>query len=117
MFWWARVKLWALFFFSLFSLILTNSVQAKELDDNYKTYGAAQARKVSNQPKRWITTDHSKHKILQQDFKSPEEVTKACLSCHNEAALQVHKTIHWTWKCPYDPDKKMGKAGLTLNNF
>ena len=27
------------------------------------------------------TADHSKFKILQQDFKSGPEVTKACLSC------------------------------------
>jgi len=31
------------------------------------------------------TADHSKFTILQQDFKTGPEVTKACLTCHTEA--------------------------------
>jgi octaheme c-type cytochrome (tetrathionate reductase family) len=78
---------------------------------------AEETRKASPQPARWVTADHGKHPILQQDFKSPEDVTRACLSCHNQAAHQVHQTIHWTWKDPADKTAKMGKGGLTLNNF
>ena len=44
------------------------------------------------------TADHSKFEILQQDFKSGPEVTKACLSCHTEAADQIHDSIHWKWE-------------------
>lgn len=81
-------------------------------------YGAAEARLVaSGLPQRWITADHSKHKVLQGNFTSGPEVTAACLTCHNEAAAQVQKTIHWTWICPQDPNKVMGKYGLTINNF
>ena len=80
-------------------------------------YGAAEARKVVEQPERWITADHSQFEELQQEFQTGPEVTKACLSCHNEAGEQVQETIHWTWICPADPKKRMGKAGLTLNNF
>ena len=65
----------------------------------------------------WITADHSKFKQLQQPFASGPEVTRACLECHTEAALQFHKTIHWTWKDPSDDSGKTGKAGITLNNF
>ena len=54
---------------------------------------------------------------MQGNFTSGPEVTAACLSCHNEAGKQVQKTIHWTWICPQDPNKEMGKAGITLNNF
>lgn len=86
----------------------------KDADGNY---GAAEARKVSQMPERWITTDHSKHEILQGNFTSGPEVTKACLSCHNQASLQIHETIHWTWLCPHDPNKDMGKYAKTLNNF
>ena len=82
-----------------------------------KTYGAAQARKVSKPVKRWVTTDHSRHEVLKQEFTSPEQVTAACLSCHNEASRQIHKTIHWMWTDPADSEKQMGKNGLTLNNF
>ncbi|HAT87292.1 MAG TPA: hypothetical protein DCS30_15865, partial [Rhizobiales bacterium] len=44
------------------------------------------------------TADHSKFEILQQEFKSGPEVTKACLSCHTEAADQIHDSIHWKWE-------------------
>lgn len=81
-------------------------------------FGAAKARKVQSAlPKRWITADHSQHEALQGNFTSGPEVTKACLSCHNEASKQMQKTIHWSWICPHDPNKEMGKYGITLNNF
>jgi len=86
-------------------------------EDMDKDYGAAEARKVVEQPPRWITADHANHEALQQDFESGPEVTEACLSCHNEAAEQVQETIHWTWVCPADPEGVMGKNGLTMNNF
>ena len=41
------------------------------------------------------TADHKKFEVLQQDFKSGPEVTRACLGCHTEAARQVMKTQHW----------------------
>ncbi|MEW6263832.1 MAG: tetrathionate reductase family octaheme c-type cytochrome [Thermodesulfobacteriota bacterium] len=67
---------------------------------------------------RWITADHSKFEALQQEFKTGPEVTKACLSCHNEAGRQFMKTIHWTWLSPQAPkEAKLGKAGLVVNNF
>jgi len=65
----------------------------------------------------WSTSDHSKYERLQKDFSSGPEVTRSCLSCHNEAGEQVQETIHWTWICPADEDRVMGKNGLTLNNF
>lgn len=40
------------------------------------------------------TADHSKFKELQREFTSGPEVTKACLGCHTEAALQIHRTKH-----------------------
>ncbi|MCG7963086.1 MAG: cytochrome C, partial [Candidatus Thiodiazotropha endolucinida] len=43
------------------------------------------------------TADHSKFEQLQEEFETGPEVTKACLSCHTEAAKQLHKTTHWTW--------------------
>jgi hypothetical protein len=90
---------------------------AEETSESFKDYGAEEALRVTKMPKRWITADHSRHEKLKQDFERPEQVTEACLSCHNEAGDQFTQTIHWTWVCPHDPAKKMGKAGLTLNNF
>jgi hypothetical protein len=59
--------------------------------------GREMAQQATKGAKRWITTDHSKHEVLKQPFASGPEVTKTCLSCHSEAAAQIHKTIHWTW--------------------
>ncbi len=78
--------------------------------------------------KPWASTaDHSKFKILQQDFPDGPSVTKACLTCHTEAARQIMKTSHWTWICP-KARKEMGvngikhqvpygKAEYIINNF
>jgi len=80
--------------------------------------GRKMAQQATKGKKLWITADHSKHEILKQDFKSGPEVTQACLSCHSEAASQFHKTIHWTWMDPStEKDVKLGKGGLSINNF
>lgn len=63
------------------------------------------------------TADHSKFKALQGPFKSGEDVTKACLSCHTEAAKQVMGTRHWTWEYTNpDTGQKLGKKTM-LNTF
>ncbi len=63
------------------------------------------------------TADHSKFKALQQSFASGPEVTRACLTCHTEAARQVHKTKHWTWEF-LNPEtrQRLGKKHV-INNF
>lgn len=63
------------------------------------------------------TADHSKFKELDKNFKTGPEVTKACLSCHTEAAKQVHKTPHWTWDFMNPTtEQRLGKKNV-LNNF
>ena len=62
------------------------------------------------------TADHSQFEVLKQSFASGPEVTKVCLSCHNQAALQVHATTHWNWNFQ---NKKTGQLlGMknVLNN-
>ena len=63
------------------------------------------------------TADHSKFKELQQPFATGPDVTKACLTCHTEAAKQVHITKHWTWEL-LNPEnnQRLGKKNV-LNNF
>lgn len=114
-----RKTLAAAFFPLLCIMLFAASAPAtvEETEESYKRYGAEEALRVTQTPKRWITADHSRHEKLKQTFETPEQVTEACLSCHNEAGQQFMQTIHWTWICPADPSKKMGKAGLTLNNF
>lgn len=42
--------------------------------------------------------DHSKFAILQQNFETPQEVTKACISCHNNTAKDIMNGNHWNWE-------------------
>ncbi|MFA5519819.1 MAG: cytochrome C [Spirochaetota bacterium] len=69
------------------------------------------------------TADHSKFKELQQKFSKPEDVTRACLSCHNLAGFEIMKTSHWLWarettKMPGREGKSIfaGKTNV-INNF
>ena len=77
------------------------------------TADAKQAEKKATKS----TADHTKFKELQRDFKVGEDVTKACLECHTEAAKQVHQTKHWTWEFLNPTTKqKLGKKNV-INNF
>lgn len=62
------------------------------------------------------TSDHTKFKALQGKFDSGPEVTKACLSCHTEAAKQLHKTEHWKWEYTSPEGQLLGKKNV-INNF
>lgn len=63
------------------------------------------------------TADHSKYKELDKTFSSAPEVTKACLTCHTEAAKQIHKTKHWNWEfINPENNQRLGKKNI-LNNF
>jgi len=63
------------------------------------------------------TADHSKFKELQGPFATGPDVTKACLSCHTEAAKQIHKTKHWNWDVVNPATgRSLGKKNV-INNF
>lgn len=86
--------------------------------DTDQAPGRKMAQQATKEKKLWITADHSKHKALQQEFTSGPEVTKACLSCHTEAAQQVHQTVHWTWRdLSSEGNSDFDKGGLSINNF
>ena len=61
--------------------------------------------------------DHSHFKQLQGPFTSPEQVTKACLSCHTDAGKQVMSTLHWTWKAWNPKTKQMIGKSQVYNTF
>ena len=64
--------------------------------------------------------DHSKFLVLQQKFETPQQVTKACLSCHNLTAHDVMQSSHWKWTKDYVTDSgdtiQLGKKNI-INNF
>ncbi len=62
------------------------------------------------------TADHTTFKELQKPFRSGPEVTRACLTCHTEAAKQVQHTIHWTWQAEGGVQDGLGKR-FVLNNY
>ncbi len=99
-------------------LLGTSLPVAAAPDTDSTAPGRTMAQQATKSKQLWNTTDHSKHKVLQQDFKSGVEITRACLSCHTDAAEQFQQTIHWTWRAdPTDTDRQLGKAGFSLNNF
>ncbi|MCP4138839.1 MAG: tetrathionate reductase family octaheme c-type cytochrome [Chloroflexi bacterium] len=73
-----------------------------------------------NLPQHPIHTDHSS--IIQGPFETGQDVTKACLKCHENAAHEVMQTPHWTWESePYEIEGRnepvtIGKKNQ-LNNF
>ncbi len=91
---------------------------AESADAGKEAQGRVMARQAVKDREIWVTADHSKFEALKEPFTSGPEVTKVCLSCHNLAGLQFHKTIHWTWLDPTaPPERRVGKGGLTVNNF
>ena len=41
--------------------------------------------------------DHGEFKELQKEFKTPMEVTEACVSCHNKRHSEIMSNAHWSW--------------------
>ncbi len=59
------------------------------------------------------TADHSMFEALAQRFASGRDLTKACLSCHNLAAKQVHTSTHWNWEFSnQETGQLLGKKNL-----
>ncbi|MBN2663582.1 MAG: tetrathionate reductase family octaheme c-type cytochrome [Bacteroidales bacterium] len=67
-----------------------------------------------------IPVNHNQFPELKQDFDSVEQVTKACLQCHNNIDEQLMLNEHWNWKkldtIPGRGNFEMGKENI-LNNF
>jgi len=66
------------------------------------------------------SVDHSLFPELKKKFKRPQDVTAACISCHNGRADEVMKSSHWNWeRTEYIVGKgirSLGKRNV-LNNF
>ncbi|MCB9378614.1 MAG: tetrathionate reductase family octaheme c-type cytochrome [Holophagales bacterium] len=64
--------------------------------------------------------DHARFPQLAGPFDKPQEVTAACISCHNRRHEEVMASSHWNWeRLEYVADKgirALGKKNV-LNNF
>lgn len=71
-------------------------------------------------PEHPIHTEHNN--IIKGPFETPQDVTRACLECHPDAAEEVMHTSHWTWESqPFDVPWRdepvtIGKINQ-INNF
>ncbi len=71
-------------------------------------------------PEHPVHVDHKD--IIKGEFKTGQDVTRACLECHADAATDFMKTTHWTWESkafdvPWRDDAvTIGKINQ-INNF
>ena len=66
------------------------------------------------------SVNHSVLPELDREFKTPQEVTEACLSCHTETHKEVMASSHWNWeRVAYVEGRGISSAGKknVLNNF
>jgi len=63
------------------------------------------------------TADHSRFEVLKKKFRKAKDITKACLTCHNEGAKQIHKTKHWKWDFTQPSTGQKLGARNVINNF
>ncbi|OYT12856.1 MAG: cytochrome C [Bacteroidetes bacterium 4572_114] len=105
----------------LFIAIITPWVIGYFYVKNIKDSQKADKVKLVNYKKDTIPkVNHSKFEILQQKFETPQQVTEACLSCHNRTGHDVMKSSHWNWTKDYRTDSgdtiQLGKKNI-INNF
>ena len=70
--------------------------------------------------KEKASVNHSLLPELNKAFKTPEEVTLACLTCHTETHKEVMASSHWNWeRVSYVEGRGISSAGKknVLNNF
>jgi octaheme c-type cytochrome (tetrathionate reductase family) len=51
---------------------------------------------ASGLPVKGVHVDH--RDIVKGEFRTGQDVTRACLACHKDAAVELMKTTHWTWE-------------------
>jgi octaheme c-type cytochrome (tetrathionate reductase family) len=61
-------------------------------------------------------TDHSMFDILKGEYASGPDVTKACLTCHANAATDLMGTTHWLWEYTTESGQQLGKNNV-INNY
>jgi octaheme c-type cytochrome (tetrathionate reductase family) len=70
--------------------------------------------------KKTSSVDHSLFTQLKRPFSKPQDVTAACISCHNGRAAEVMHSSHWNWdRLEYIEGKGIRAIGKknALNNF
>ncbi|MDP4175963.1 MAG: tetrathionate reductase family octaheme c-type cytochrome [Bacteroidota bacterium] len=76
----------------LFALVLSTVLKKSQEPDKLTTL------KEKYSVKHTSSVDHSKFAVLQQKFSSPQKVTEACISCHNQRHTEIMHSNHWNWE-------------------
>ena len=66
------------------------------------------------------SVDHAQFSELQKDFETPQEVTEACVSCHNQRHIEVMASNHWNWeRLSYVEGRGIERVGKqnVINNY
>jgi octaheme c-type cytochrome (tetrathionate reductase family) len=107
-----------LLFLALFGLIIAAIVASLAPKDTSPSELELLKKKFEKKSKPKV--DHTKFEVLQKPFPTPQAVTAACISCHNERAREVMASNHWNWEEPTYIEGRgivyLGKKNA-VNNF
>lgn len=92
---------------------------AKYVEENNE---ASEYIKIVNYEKKDYKqpANHGEFEELQVVFNSPQEVTLACIGCHNERHKDVMNTAHWSWDRKWvrkNGDTIVGGKRNMINNY
>lgn len=99
----------------VFTLVLVNVLHQ---EDSYNLKLEELKHKYALKPVPSV--NHNKLPALQVNFKSPQEVTEACLQCHTETHKEIMASSHWNWeRASYVEGRGVSSAGKknVMNNF
>jgi len=103
----------------VFGLLIVGAVFILKDNTVYPTK-LEQLKEKYSVPYRKKAVDHSKFGILDRNFDKPQDITIACLSCHNETHKEIVGTPHFRWERPvYLKNRGVAYLGKhsVINNF
>ncbi len=107
-------------FFSLLALAIALGLAETALQKNSSESTPLAQLKERYEKKAKPSIDHSLLPQLRKTFTRPQDVTAACISCHNGRAEEVMHSTHWNWeRTEYIEGKGIRPVGKrnVLNNF
>ncbi len=103
-----------------FAAIVAGAFSLSSLTGRDAEPSETEALKARYKQKDRPSVDHSKFTQLQKPFSSPQQVTEACISCHNGRHEEVMRSSHWNWEREEYIEGKgirdIGKKNI-VNNF
>ncbi len=80
------------------SLCLLFAVSIGVLTNKDIEPGTMMKLKAKYAEKHTPSVDHAKFDALKKKFTTPQQVTEACISCHNKRQDEVMRSNHWNWE-------------------